>query len=245
MYLHLLGLKPPAGNIAPATATLGFRRYRATRAIYAACAGIGALAALWSVANAWQAFEVNAQASELAQQVSVQQTQYQQITRQFPPAPTSGENMKRGVEIARAMREAQRDPVGMMALLSEALQPSANLVLREFGWRHGLAPIEKGTEGATAVGAPLQPGAAPPARRQSAFVSGEIRPFRGDYRAAIDTINGLAARLRASPSVEEVRITKMPLNVDPKSVLSGNTLDSRSESGTAEFELVIVMKPRV
>lgn len=245
MYLHLLGLKPPAGNIAPATATLGYRRYRATRAIYGVCAGVGALAAVWSVANAWQAYEVNGQAAEIAQQVSAQDAQYQQITRQFPPAPTTGENMKRGVEIARAMRDAQRDPVGVMALVSQALQSSPNIVLREFGWRYGLAPIEKGTEGATIVPAAALPGAAPPARRQSAYVSGAIQPFRGDYRAAIDTINGLAARLKGSTAVEEVRITKMPLNVDPKSVLSGNTLDSRADSGAAEFELVIVLKPRV
>jgi hypothetical protein len=37
----------------------------------------------------------------------------------------------------------------------------------------------------------------------------------------------------------------MPLNVSPKSILSGNTLDSRTASGTAEFELVIVLKPKV
>jgi len=45
--------------------------------------------------------------------------------------------------------------------------------------------------------------------------------------------------------VAEVRTTKMPLNVSSKAVLSGNTLDSRAEAGTAEFELVIVLKPRI
>ena len=246
MYLQLLGLKAPAGNIAPATATLGYRRYRATRAIYAACAGIGALAAVWSVANGWQAYRVNTQAAQIAQQVAAQDTQYQQITRQFPPAPTTGDNLKRGVEVAAAIRKSQRDPVGVMSLVSQALQPSPQVVIREFGWRYGLNPMDKGSEGTAAVApAAAAPGVPPPERRQSAFIAGEIRPFRGDYRAAIDTITGLAARLRADPSVAEVRTTRMPLNVSPKSVLSGNTLDSRAESGTAEFELVIVLKPRV
>ena len=63
--------------------------------------------------------------------------------------------------------------------------------------------------------------------------------------AAIAFLLAIPARLRSNPAIEDVRATKMPLNVSPKSVLSGNTLDSRSESGTAEFELVIVMKPRV
>ena len=246
MYLQLLGLKTPPGNIAPSTATLGYRHYRATRAIYAACAGIGAVAAVLSIANGWQAFRTGSQVAEVAQQIAAQDAQYQQITRQFPPTPTSGENLRRAVEMANAVRENARDPLPMMALVSQAVQPSPNVVIREFAWRYGLAPIERASEtSAAAAPAAPAPGAPPPARRQSAFVSGEIRPFRGDYRAAIDTINGLAARLRSNPAIEDVRTTKMPLNISPKSVLSGNTLDSRSESGTAEFELVIVMKPRV
>ena len=245
MYLQLLGQKAPVGNIAPATATVGYRRYRTSRAIYATCAGIGACAALWSIASGWQSYRVNTQAADIAQQTAVQEAQYQQITRQFPPAPTNGENMKRAVEIAKAVRDSTRDPVPMMALVSQAVQASPTIVLREFGWRYGLQPIEKGSE--TSAAAPVQTaaGALPPARRQSAYVSGEIRPFRGDYRGAIDTINALAARLRTFPSVEEVRTTKLPLNVSPKSVLSGNTLDSRADAGSAEFELVIVMKPRI
>jgi len=245
MYLQLLGLKPPVGNIAPANATLGFRRYRVSRAIYAACASIGAIAALWSMVNAWQAYRIDARADEVAQQVAVQEQQYQQLTRQFPPAPTSGDNLKKAVEIAKAVREKARSPVPAMALVSQALQASPNVALRELGWRYGMDDIQKGAEASAAAPAPAAPGTPPPVRHQSAYVAGEVRPFRGDYRAAIDTINELAARLRAHPSIAEVRPTKMPLNVSPKSILSGNTLDSRSESGTAEFELVIVLKPQI
>ncbi len=246
MYLQLLGLKSPPGNIAPANATVGYRRYRATRAIYAACAGIGAVAALWSVANGWQAYRVNSMTAEVAQQIAVQDAQYQQITRQFPPAPTNGENLKRAVEVARTIRESARDPLPMMALVSQVVQGTPNVFIRDFGWRYGLTDIEKGAETSAAAAPPTQaPGAPAPARRQSAYLTGEIRPFRGDYRGAIDTITGLAARLRLHPTVAEVRTTKLPLNVSPKSVLSGNTLDSRTDAATAEFELVIVLKPKI
>ncbi|MGZ8154239.1 MAG: hypothetical protein ACXW2I_07410 [Burkholderiales bacterium] len=246
VYLQLLGLTPPSVNIAPADATLGYRRYRARRAVYAACAGIGAMAALWSGVNGWLAYGVHNQARDVAAQIGAQEMQYQQITRQFPPAPTTGENLKRAVELAKALRDNARDPVPMMAAISQALQASPNVVLREFGWTYALSEIEKTQEAASApaTGA-QQPGVPPPARKQSAYVSGEIRPFRGDYRAAIDTINALVARLRENPAIAEVRTTRMPLNVSPKAVLSGNTLDSRAEAGAAEFELLIVYKPRV
>jgi len=247
LYLQLLGSKPPAGNIAPVSATVGYRRYRARRGIYVACAGVAATAMLWTGTNAWRAYGISSEATEIAQEISRQDAQYQQITRAFPPAPTNGENLKRAVEVAKAIRESSRDPIPMMALVSEALQSSPEIFLREFGWRYGMSVMDnKAGEAAAAAASPKSPpGAPPPQRVQSAYVSGEIRPFRGDYRAAIDSIHALASRLRQHPSVAEVRTTKMPLNVSPTAVLSGNTLESRAETRTAEFELVIVLKPKV
>ena len=245
MYLQLLGLNTPPGNIAPASATLGFRRYRATRAIYATCASIGAVAAVWAAFNGWQTYGVNSDAQGLAQQAATEEGRYRDITRQFPPAPTGGDNLKRAVEIAQTVREKSRDPLPVMSLVSQAVQASPTIMLREFGWRYGLNTIEKGGGTSAVPSTAGAPGAAPPQRRQTAYVSGEIRPFRGDYRAAIDTINGLAERLREHPQVDEVRTTKMPLNIDPKSVLSGNTLDSRAEFAPAEFELIVLLKPAV
>ena len=247
LYLQLLGLKPPAGNIAPVSATIGFRRYRARRAIYAACASVAAAAVLWTGANAWQVYGINGQTAEIVQAIAAQDAQYQQVTRAFPPAPTNGENLKRTVEIAKAIRESSRDPVPAMALVSHALQASPEIFLREFGWRYSTSVIDKTGEAAAASAPPAKaaPGTPAPQRVQSALVSGEVRPFGGDYRAAIASINALAARLREHPSVAEVRTTRMPLNVSPTAVLSGNTLESRAETRTAEFELVIVLKPKV
>jgi hypothetical protein len=250
VYLQLLGLQTPAGNIAPAAVTVGYKRYRTRRGIFAACASIAALAALWSGVNGWRAYSVNSQASDVALQIAAQEVQYRQITRDFPPAPTTGENMRRAVETAKALSESARDPVHMMAAVSAALQGAPNIVIRDFGWKYGVTDVEKGGDSAggasPASTRSSTPGAAPPARHQSAYVSGEIRPFDGDYRAAIDTINGLAARLRQNPAVAEVHAVKMPLNVSPTAALSGNTQrTSRADANSAEFELVIVFKPRV
>ena len=69
------------------------------------------------------------------------------------------------------------------------------------------------------------------------------RPFRGDHRAAIETINGFANLLSQQPEVAEVRITKLPLNISPAAALSGNTTESGGTAGTAEFKLLLVFKP--
>jgi hypothetical protein len=251
IYLQLLGLQTPAGNIAPPPVTLGYKRYRARRAIFAACASIAGIAALWSGVNGWRAYSVNTQADYVSAQISSQEVQYQQITREFPPSPTSGENLKRAVEVSKALRESARDPVPMMAAISAALAPAPNLVIRDFGWKYGTGVIDRGgdnvaaSSGSGAARPASAPGALPLVRQQSAYVSGEIRPFRGDYRAAIDNINALAERLRLNPAVAEVRTTKMPLNVSPTAALSGNTLSAaKAEAATAEFEIIVVFKPR-
>jgi len=80
-------------------------------------------------------------------------------------------------------------------------------------------------------------------RKESALIDGEVRPFRGDYRSAIVTINGFAGRLAEEADVSEVRVVKLPLNVNPALSLSGNTLDNPEQGGTAEFKLLLVLKP--
>jgi hypothetical protein len=196
--------------------------------------------------NVWQAYGVNSEAAEIAQKVSVEESLYKQITQEFPPAPTNGENLKRAVEVAKAIRESAREPLPLMSVVSQALDATPQVALREFTWRYGYSTEKAAEASGTPAAVPqVARGAPPPVRRQTAYISGEIRNFRGDYRGAIETINGLAERLRAHASVAEVRTIKMPLDVSPKAVLSGNTLESRGDAATAEFELAIVLKPKV
>jgi hypothetical protein len=137
--------------------------------------------------------------------------------------------------------------------VSRVLEASPGVVVKEFGWKYGVADISVERGGASAPGAaappastPL-PGAQPPAgaRRQSALIEGEIRPFDGDYRKAISTINDLAARLGKDPRVAEVRVVKLPLNVNSSQALAGNTLDSPDQNTPADFRVVLVLKPNL
>jgi hypothetical protein len=184
----------------------------------------------------------------VAAQAKAQAVQYQQITRALPTAPTTGDNLKRAVEIAEAVREKSREPMPALAIVADALMTSPAVMLHEIGWKFGLQDIEKGGD-PSAASAPPKPAVAttdatPPVRHQSAYVNGEIKPFSGDYRAAIQAVHVFAERLRAHPLIAQVRASKMPLDVSPRAALSGDTKNmSRSEAGPAEFELLIVFKP--
>ena len=251
IYLHLLGLKEPQSNLAPASVTVGYKRFQARRGIYAGCGALAAAVAIWSVTNLYSAWMLRGDTEDAARRTAQLASQYIEITRQFPQAPTSADNLKKAVEIGQKLRDTAHSPQKMIALVSRALEASPAIVVREFGWKYGTTEIEAGGARTAAVAgpAPQAPasGAEPAlARRESALIEGEVRPFRGDYRSAIISINGFAGRLAGQPGVAEVRVVKLPLNVNPALSLSGNTLDNPEQSSsTAEFKLLLVLKPGI
>ena len=244
IFLRLLGLRAPAGNLAPSNVTIGFRRYQMRRAVYAASSSVVLAAAGWSGLNIWQTVDAHAQRTHAARQAAQLQGLYQDITRQFPAAPTSAENLRKAVEIAQRLKESSRTPEKLMGIVSTALESSPNIVIGKFGWKYGLTEIDGGGPGTrTPASVPPPPPGAGAVRKQSGFIEGEVKPFRGDYRAAIDAINAFSRRLASDPAVAEVRVVQLPLNIDPALALSGNTLDSREHAGAADFRLLIVLKP--
>jgi hypothetical protein len=250
IYLQLLGLKAPTGNLAPASLTVGHRRYQARRSVYAGCGVLAATAAVWAGVNFYQAMTLRGDTDDAARRTAQLSAEYLEATRLFPQAPASAENLQKAVEIAQKVRESVRTPQRVMALVSRALEASPAVVIREFGWKYSATEIEAEASGSRAAAkdvTPLPASSTPaPAqqRKESALIDGEIRPFRGDYRSAINAINGFAKRLSEGPDIAEVRVVKLPLNVDPALSLSGSTLDDPAQAaGSANFKLLLVLKP--
>jgi hypothetical protein len=224
---------------------VGYKRFQARRAIFVGCGALAAAAFVWTGINLYNTVRLNGDAADASRQTDLLRAQYNEITRQFPRAPTSAENLKKTVEIAQRLRASAHSPQKVMAMLGRALEASPNIVIREFGWKHGVAEIASQSPGTREAAPPERTSTAPgPAgqRKESALIDGEIRPFRGDYRSAIDTINGFADQLREEPEVSEVKVVRLPLNVNPTLSLSGNTLDNPEQRGTAEFSLLLVLK---
>ena len=248
LYLHLLGLHAPDSNLAPANVTFGYRRQKLRRGIHTATAVTAFAMAAMGAYNWYRIYDINleiksdsetAARQTAARQIAELQAQYREATRQYPAAPTSGENLRSAVEISQKIGATTRSPETMMTIISRVLEHSPAITVKRFGWKYGATNIEPG-------GKTDEPGfaaAAGSARRQSGLIDGEVRPFRGDHRAAIETINGFASLLAQQPEVAEVKITKLPLNINPAAALSGNTTDSGELAGTAEFKLLLVFKP--
>jgi len=245
LYLHLLGLRAPDSNLAPAEATFGYRMRRARRGIYG-LAGITALAiAAWCVSTWYQIIDTNVGIQSDIEIAAVQlaqlQAQYLETARQFPAAPASAENLQRAVEVAQKIGASTRSPETMMIIVGQALDQNPAIKLKDFSWKYGRADIEQ-QDPAKSAKTISASGPAGGARRQSGLLEGEVRPFGGDYRAANESISRFAAALSQQPGVAEVRVVKAPLDVGPSLTLSGDTKDSNAPPGKAEFKLLVVLK---
>jgi hypothetical protein len=218
-------------------------------------AAVAVMGICWTGYNLLQQFTLDEERGDFIRQTARVNAEYEAVTRQFPSAPTSAENLKRTTELAEKLQAAGKTPVQFYTLLSRALAPDPDLVPIEITWQHSpneITGTDRGTEAPTAnrTGGPAAPPAPPPGtppgssvRKQSGLIAGELRNFRGDFRDAINRINRLADRLRADPAVEQVRVTQLPLNVNPGLALTGSTAETPAQGGSTEFRLIVVMKP--
>ncbi|HYA20886.1 MAG TPA: hypothetical protein VEG25_09620 [Burkholderiales bacterium] len=232
VYLHMLGELQPL-NLGPPEKTHLYRLYQARRNIYAASALAALVAAVWCGNNLYQQYDYKAQTALTGRQTEQQQAQYLEVTKQFQAAPTSAENLKNAVEIAEKIKKEGRTPELMLSVISHALDASPDVMLKSIVWKYG---SEVKTEGE--VTAPL--GASD--KTQTGLVEAEIRPFNGDYRAAMASINSFAEKLREDKNVKTVNVIQLPLNISPGTSLSGNTSDSLEQSSTAPFKVALSLR---
>jgi len=245
LYLHFLGQRQPLGNLAPEPVTERFQLYQLRRALYAAAGAIGTLTFAWAGVNIYQIYDLRSQFTRAASQTAEQQRRYRDVTRGFPPTPTSAENLVLAVQAAEQLKAAKRYPEPAMITVSRALERFPSVWLKSFGWKYALRSFDAGgtTRRVDNLSAPtsVAPGVQV-SRRQSAFVDAEIRPFEGDYRSALDEIARFAETLKQDPAVADVQVVALPLNVSPTMALTGSTTEATIRATSAPFTLHISFK---
>ncbi|MCC6534022.1 MAG: hypothetical protein IT531_15845 [Burkholderiales bacterium] len=242
LYLHFLGLQPPQGNLAPEPVTERFQIYQLRRALYASAAVAGIVSLAWVAMNAYQIYELRSEQAHAVNQAADYQRRYQEVTRRFPASPTTADNMVLAVHTAERLKSIKRTPEPAMMVVGRALEQYPNVYLKSFGWKYGTRDFDSDGAAARPDAGATAPGM-PRGRRQSAFIEAEIRPFRGDYRAALDAISSFARALEQDPAVADVKIVALPLNVSPNMALSGSTAESATRATSAPFKMNLVFKP--
>lgn len=229
MLLCLLGRHSPECSLALPTQTRGFAYHQWRHAVYAGAAAIAALAVMWGGYELYAHGDYRDRAGAARNETAVLRAQYEEAARRFPAAPASADNMRRAVETVEAMRAHARTPAAAMRAVGQGLAAHPTVGLIRLAWRYGADKSADASAGAL----PWQ---------EEVEVEAEIRPFDGDYREALRLIERVAQSLRAQPGVMEVRVLELPVNLDSKAGLSGNTLDAPDAGASAaQFRLAVKM----
>jgi hypothetical protein len=235
--LHLLGRTAPVENLAPEALREGYRIHQAGRWLVAAAAGVAVIGSAWILMNITTARRTERETAALARETAELQTTYAELTRQFPASPAPAQTLKLAVDAFDHLRERARTPEDLFALVSSKLETHPTIRLNSIGWRHSRA-VDAAAAFAS-VGSPMGGDGAP---RQFGLLSGEVTPFRGDFRTAVVTIRGFAEALRRDPRIAEIKILKLPLDDSSRQALSGSTNAKVEQQLGAHFELAIVLR---
>lgn len=234
LHMTVLAQHPPGHNLAPLETTRSFWHYRERRLLYGVSAGFTVLALAWAGVNLYQQHQLENRIRQLELQTRDEQARYVEVTKTFPESPTSADKLEIAVQLAARLKQDSRTPERAMQTLSRALEANPEIALTRMNWKFDATEGDKGSAPTGAATA-----------RESCLVEAEIRPFQGDYRAAMESINRLADTLRHDNEVAAVSVVQMPLNVNSAAALSGNTTDATSaETTRAEFKLRLVLKER-
>jgi len=233
MLLCLLGRHRPDCSLALPRETRGFAYHQLRNVIHGAAASVAALAIAWSGYNLYADVDYGKRMLAARNETAALRAQYEEAARRFPAAPAAAEDMRSAVDAVEAMRQHARTPETAMRLLGQSLAAYPAIELAKLEWRYG-------GDGKTAPGVAA---AAPQQWQESVEVSAQIRPFDGDYRAALKLIEQFAQDLRSRPGIAEVRVVELPVNLDPKSGLSGNTQDVvDARAASAQFRLALTLR---
>ena len=136
-----------------------------------------------------------------------------------------------------------------MIAVSRSLEDYPTLKLASVDWLSSTNP--KATIGAgraspqqTSANVPqLNPDGTPmgPSLYQLARLKGQIEPFDGNYRLALQQVRAFAANVKKLDGVTSVRILSLPLDISSQERLAG-TAGGAASASAAEFEIKVVLE---
>jgi len=227
LHMTVLGMRCPAHNLAPPGTTRNFRGHRQRRLLLAASAAVTAVAMIVAGATLYQGHRLGRATLQLETEARSLQASYDAIAKAFPHAPASAGNLEKAVQLSIRLGQDSRTPDQFMLAVSRTLESSPEIMLFHLAWKFGAAAQDGGDNGWI----------------ESGMVEGEIRPFQGDYRRAMKSVERFAEKMAQHPDIASVSVLQMPLDIHSSAALSGSTQGS-SEAARAGFKIRVVLKER-
>jgi len=242
LLLHALAKKPPENQYGSARNIHFFSIWRLRRTLQAVAAAVLVAAVGWSLANIWITGESKTESAQLAKEASTLDRTYRRLTADFPQLGISTQNMKVALNAVSRVERYVPPTDSILAGVSAALEQHPNVQLRALSWETTFSPesVAAGSEGQPAP-PPAAPGpAALPA--QVILLKGEVWPFDGDFRKALDTIERFRGDL-ASAGLEAT-VLSLPLDLSPEATLTRSAGSHEAIPPRAAFEVKLVLRPK-
>ena len=242
---HCLLKNRPANYYAQKNETHYYQMQRAGRAMYATSLLLLFTGLVWSGLNFINAAIFKQQAEIADKKSEFYADRYKVAREKIPKTPVSPADLEIAVEMTNTLKTFKTDPFKMLAVISKGLDQYPLVQLEGIDWAAAADPNKKISGDSTAPNTQGVVGYSNIGTKDTGFdyyqialMNGEISPFDGDYRNALEMINRFAETLKNTDSVYNVSIVSLPLDTSSQANLQGT---SNSGPGTAKFSIRIVM----
>lgn len=249
LYVELLRRHSPAGNFAEAADLRYFQLHRVRSLAKAACvtlAGTGLLAAGLNTMGIVEARSALTDTRKARDTVNAALQSHDQAEGDADPL-----EMQRTVAAWEALRRHRIDPRELLTAVSRAVSEQPRIQVDSIQWTPMVRVVNtpEGDEAGNDQPQVPEAGSGEAAdesmteavQRVRISVMGRIEPFDHNYSLAFTELQRFMDRLRADPRVVNVVARKQPLDVNPRSTLSGEMSRERREEEAA-FAVDIVMR---
>lgn len=238
LHMHMLARGNAPDNLAPAVLTRHYKLETWRKRLMAAAWMVAIFGLSLATCYLTQTMEEVQQLETVMAEGQRQEQQYSEIAGHFPATPVSGADLRTAVHVHERIRQYEADPGQVLRVISQGLEGLPAIQLDRVRWVMSTDQALNDTQriaDQAADGTEMY---------IIGFVSGEVKEFAGDYRAALDTVQHFAAQIRKDVTVLDVAVIEHPVNVSSYSGLQGNTMHAREiQREKAAFKLKLVLKP--
>ena len=217
---------------------------------------LGALA--WTTVDVLDVFQLRREQARLEQEALVLEARFRGVAQGMPVTAIAPNNLRLAVTLEELIRQNVPLPNVQLAVLSDVLDGLPELQVQQLQWQVvdpatlEAAPSAAAPADAAIAAAPLPapalddfaPVAAllgiPSPSAQTVLVQGQVLPFQGNYRSALESVALLKTRLNSQPGVR-ADILVQPLDTRP-TVKLDNVAGAAQDYPPALFTVKITWK---
>ena len=194
----------------------------------------------WSGINFIEGVTFKQQSIDALGKADFYQQRYELAKQKLPPTPVEAREIKIAVDAIETLRQYKSSPETLLRVVSSALGSVPDVKLDGLNWEAGAHADPAAAKRSNRTGTQSDAAGSDYTYYHIAELSGYLEPFYGDYRGAIEIINGLAADLEANDHVHEVTVVQYPLDIRSEASVAGSTTAS-TERVDAGFKIKLVL----